>query len=51
MIILVVAIGLVAVTFLFMLAEVYFERDLPRATWKGFVIAVALFILCYEVFK
>jgi hypothetical protein len=42
---------LVAVTFLIMAGEVYYERDWPRATWKSFVVAVGLFAMSLIVFK
>ena len=41
---------LVALTFLIMVGEVYYERDWPRATWKSFVIALGLLAMCLLVF-
>jgi hypothetical protein len=41
---------LVAITFLIMVGEVYYERDWPRATWKPFVISLGLFAMCLIVF-
>lgn len=31
-------------------AEMYFERDLPRCTWRGLLLSMAIFGLCCSVF-
>jgi hypothetical protein len=46
----IVCLCLVAITGLFVVGEIYFERDWPRSTIKGFLIAVALLVLGLQVF-
>ena len=48
--ILVFALMLVLLRVLYSLAEIYFERDWPRRTWRGLVTSIALVILCASAF-
>ncbi len=48
--ILLCAMGLVLLRVFFSLAEVYYERDWPRSTWRGLVISLGLLWLCASVF-
>ena len=48
--ILLFAIGLVALRILYSFAEVYFERDFPRSTWRGLLVSIALLVLCVDAF-
>ena len=41
---------LVLLRVLYSLAEIYFERDGPRRTWRGLVTSIALVILCASAF-
>ena len=42
--------ALVALRFLYSLAEICFERDWPRNTWKGLATSLFLFAFCISVF-
>jgi len=44
------ALALVLLRVLYSLAEIYFEHDWPRRTWRGLAIAIALLFLCGSAF-
>ena len=48
--ILIIALALVALRTFYSLAEVYFERDLPRATWRGLLVLLGLLLVCCSAF-
>ena len=50
MIIVVFALALLALRFFYSLAEVCFERDWPRHTWRGLAIALGLVIMSLSAF-
>jgi hypothetical protein len=35
---------------LYLLAEVCFERDWPRHTWRGLALSLILLVLCVSIF-
>jgi hypothetical protein len=35
---------------LYSVAEIYFEHDWPRSTWKGLALSAILFGFCISVF-
>lgn len=35
---------------LYSLAEIYFERDWPRHTWRGLALSLILFAFCISIF-
>lgn len=41
---------IVAIRILYSLAEIYFEHDWPRHTWKGLAISLILLVLCFSTF-
>jgi hypothetical protein len=50
MIIVVFALSLVLLRIFYLVAEMCFERDWPRSTWRGLVLAIMLLILCASAF-
>jgi hypothetical protein len=51
MIILLFVAGLLALRMFYLIAEVYYERDWPRSTFKGFVTALGLLVVCIIAFN
>ena len=48
--ILIFAIGLLLLRVFYSLAEIYFERDWPRSTWRGLIVSAFLLIICANAF-
>jgi hypothetical protein len=42
--------ALVVVRILYSVAEIYFERDWPRHTWRGLLASIALFAFSVSIF-
>ena len=49
--ILLVAFGFLILRVFYLLAEVYYERDWPRSTYKGLVTALGLVVVCIIAFS
>jgi hypothetical protein len=49
-VILIFILGLVALRILYSVGEVYYERDWPRDTWKGLLIALGLLCIAISAF-
>jgi len=41
---------LLLIRVLYSLAEIYFERDWPRRTWRGLALSLILLVFCISIF-